>query len=548
MKNIIKYAFCTILTILGLIFLLNIIYNKKIKFYKNNVLQINSNIDNLLNTIEAIKYAQTDKNIKGIIFEADSNLIGSISNIKNIRDALKEFKKSKKFIYSYGNNISQSAYYLCSVADLIFLNPLGQVNIKGLSLEQTFYKKLIKKIGAKFYIFRHGKYKSAVEPFLYTKISNENREQYTKLLNYIWNFIVNDISESRHLSKKTINLITNELYGINTELSYKYKIIDKIAYYDEFIDAIKNKLKSNNINFISIKDYLKFLSKQKKTHKNKIAIIYASGLIKQGVGTTDIQDKNYEFIINNIINDKSIKSVVLRINSTGGDAIASDNIFHKLILLKRKKPLIVSVGDYATSGGYYIALAGDKIIASPISITGSIGVFGMMVTFKGLIDKLGLTKDNIVTNNNSIPISLNNIKKQYKNIIFKNIEFIYDKFISNVSKERKISKYKINEIAQGKILSGNEALKKGLIDSLGSLNDAIKIAAKIVNIKDYSIVNFPIKKESFIKMIINKFFLKNNNKDYNNLLYIIDNLKNLLYIISLKDDIKYYTYTNISIK
>ncbi|WGH26225.1 MAG: signal peptide peptidase SppA [Candidatus Bostrichicola ureolyticus] len=549
MKNIFKYALGTILGILCLMIILIIPYytynnykNKKIKLFNNNVLYINNfhnndNYDYVNAIINAIINAKNDKNIKGIIIEVDN--LNGFSKVKNIRDALKEFKKSKKFIYAYGQYISQLAYYLCSVADLIYLHPSGKLDIKGLSLSQTFYKKFAKKIGIKFNIFRHGKYKSAVEPFLYDKISNESREQYKNLLSSIWNYIINDISKSRHLDIKFINHFTNELYGEISNFSYKYNFIDKIAYYDEFINAIKNKNKYK-INFLSINDYIEYLSSKKDNYKNKIAIIYAEGLIKQGEGINDIQDKNYELIINKIINDPSIKSVVLQINSKGGDAIASENIYHKLVLLKRKKPLIVSMGDYATSGGYYIAVAGNKILASPLSITGSIGVFGIIMTIKELTNKLGITQDYVSTNKNSIPFSINNIKNKYKNIMLKNMTYFYNKFITTISKERKISKDKINRIAQGKIWSGIDALKIGLIDSLGNLNDAIKIAAKQVNLKNYSIVNFPIKKESFIKKLLFNIF-KNNNY-----YQIYNDNKNLL--LQLKNNNIYiYTYTNISI-
>lgn len=347
MKNIFKYALGTILGILCLMIILIIPYyytnytdntsykNKKIKLFNNNVLYINNFHNNDYDYVNAIINAKNDKNIKGIIIEVNNHNLNGFSKVKNIRDALKEFKKSKKFIYAYGQYISQLAYYLCSVADLIYLHPSGKLDIKGISISQTFYKKLAKKIGIKFNIFRHGKYKSAVEPFLYDKISHESREQYKNLLSSIWNYIINDISKSRNLDIKFINHFTNELYGENSTLSYKYNFIDKIAYYDEFINAIKNKNKYK-INFLSINDYIEYLYSKKDNYKNKIAIIYAEGLIKQGEGLNDIQDKNYELIINKIINDPSIKSVVLQINSKGGDAIASENIYHKLVLLKRK--------------------------------------------------------------------------------------------------------------------------------------------------------------------------------------------------------------------
>ncbi|XOD68704.1 MAG: signal peptide peptidase SppA [Flavobacteriales bacterium AspAUS03] len=442
--------------------------------------------------LKAIEKAKGDENIKGISLELDQVKAG-ITQLKDIRAVLEDFKNSKKFIYTYGQQYSQEAYYLGSVADSVFLNPSGSIDFKGLSLEQPFYKKLAEKFGVNFTTYRHGKYKSITEPYTQNKMSQESREQSVRLLHDIWGNLITEIGQSRNIVPEKLNQIADELSGTIAELSYQNRLVDQLVYYDEFIKIIQTKLKiksTEKVPFISLSDYIEHLPE--KTSKNNIAILYASGMILQGNGNQEIQDETYKNLITEIKDNPSIQAVVLRINSRGGDALASENIYRELLNLKKEKPLIVSLGDYAASGGYYIAAAGDQILASPISITGSIGVIGLIPDVKKLSEKLGITTDSVTTNANSIPFSpLSSVNSQYKKMMIQNIEKFYSTFISHVAQGRKMSFEQINAIAQGQIWSGKEALEKGLIDRLGNLNDAIKFAAKKAKIQKYAIVEFP---------------------------------------------------------
>lgn len=451
--------------------------------------------------IQTIKFASFDKNIKGIILELNE-LNGGINEIRDIRHSLEDFKNSKKFIYAYGDKYSQSAYYLGSIADLIFLNPLGGIDFKGLSIENIFYKNLSNKIGLNFYLCKYGNYKSAMEPYTNYKMSSENKTQKFRLINNIWKDIINDIGISRKISNNKLNNIADKLSGMLAESAYKNSLVDKLFYHDDFINFIK--LKYHNINKISFVKYIDFIFRKKQINENNIALFYANGSIYHGNGTKDIQDLNYKNIINSIINDNSIKAVVLRINSPGGDVLASNNIYRDLLRLKKIKPLIISFGEQAASGAYYISLAGNQIVSSPNSITGSIGVFGLIPDGSLFSKKIGITTDNVITNKNSNIYSFfSGINKEYKKYIEKNIEMIYKNFIKTIVIRRKISFDKVKNISQGKIWTGKEALYNGLVDKIGNIDDAIKLAAVNAKIKNYNIIEIPEKKsliETFKKI------------------------------------------------
>ncbi|XOD66908.1 MAG: signal peptide peptidase SppA [Flavobacteriales bacterium Tduv] len=484
--------------------------------------------------IMAIEKAKTDKHIKGICLELNQVEAG-MTQLKDMRAALENFKKSKKFVYAYGQRYSQGAYYLGSAADSVFLNPSGGIEFKGLGIEPLFYKKLAEKFGVTFTTYRHGNYKSAIEPYIQENMSSESRVQSTRLLRGLWKNIVVDISQSRKIAPEKLNQIADELSGTLAELSYQNRLIDKLTYHDEFVEAVRKKLniKSKaNISFIPLPDYIEKNILEKKSNSN-IAILYASGTIVQGHSSQGIQDETYKEIIADIKNNPSIKAVVLRINSPGGDALASENIYRELLDLKKEKPLIVSFGDQAASGGYYIALAGEQIIASPISVTGSIGVFGLIPDIKKLSEKLGITTDRVTTNANSIPFSpFNRINPQYKKMMVKGMERVYDNFINRVAKERKISLEQAEAVAQGQVWSGKEALKKGLIDCFGNLDDAIKIAAEKAKIQEYTIMDFP-KKRPWSEVLKNLYKTENLqeqikkvlNPGYSNMLKEIQYLK-----------------------
>lgn len=540
MKSILKNALATVLGIFLfmfittiLLFIVNFMFltsNNNIKITKNSILEIkldfpfkdnmgssstlfsNSTEISLKKLINAIDHAKIDKNIKGISLEINNLRLG-ITQVKDIRYALEKFKKSNKFIYAYGEKYTQNAYYLSSIADLVCLNPFGNIDFRGLGMEIQFYKKLTDTLGITFFSYKKGKYKSAIEPYTKNKMSYDSKQQSIRILNSVWIDLLKEISVSRNISIKKLNQIADELSGMIAQSSLKNRLVDKLAYYDEFIIEIRKKLNiypNEKLSIISISDYINNI--EYKKYENNIALFYASGTITQGDGNQEIQDNNYKRIIENIKNDNSIKAVVLRINSPGGDAIAAANIYHELMLLKKYKPLIISLGDEAASGGYYIALSGNEIIASPISIVGSIGVFGLLPSLNIFSHKIGITNESIGTNKNSNTYSIfNEVNSQYKKIMYQNIENIYDNFKNIVSKRRNISIDKIESIAQGQLWTGNEALNIGLIDRFGNIDDAIKIAASKAKIEKYNIIEYP-KKKSWIE-VINDIYSEENIKE-----------------------------------
>lgn len=528
MKNILKNAlgtvlgiFLFILIIIILLFCLRSNNNNIIKITKNSILEINLDVPltdhnnstlftnstefSLKQLIQAIKYAQIDRNIKGIVLELTHLKLG-ITELRDIRAILEQFKKSNKFIYAYGETYSQSAYYLGSVADLICLNPFGNIEFRGLNMEIQFYQKLFNKLGITFFAYKKGKYKSAIEPYFRNQMSHASKQQSMRILNYVWTDMLQKISISRNISIKKLNQIADELSGMIAQASLKDRLVDKLIYHDEFIIEIQKKLniyKNEKLSIIPISDYLKNIEETK--YENNIALFYASGTITQGNGHQNIQDNYYKNIIENIKNDNSIQAVVLRINSPGGDAIASANIYHELIKLKKYKPLIISLGNEAASGGYYLALSGDEIIASPTSIIGSIGVFGLLPNCKIFSNKIGITNDSIGTNKNSNTYSIfSGINSQYKKIMLKNIENIYNNFKHVVAKRRNISIEKIESIAQGQLWTGQEALHIKLIDKFGNIDDAIQRAALKAKINQYNIIEYP-KKKSWLEVINNLY-------------------------------------------
>lgn len=484
--------------------------------------------------ITAIEKAKTDKQIKGICLKLNQVEAG-MTQLKDIRTALENFKKSKKFVFAYGKTYSQGAYYLGSAADSVFLNPSGSIDFKGLGVENLFYKKLAEKFGVNFTTYRHGNYKSAIEPYTQEKMSWESRVQSTRILSGLWKDIVADVSRSRKITPEKLNQIADELSGILAEFSYQNQLVDKLVYHNEFIEVVRKKLNiksKENISFVPLSDYIEKHIPEKISNNN-IAILYASGTIVQGNGPHEIQEETYREIISDIKKDPSIKAVVLRINSPGGDALASENIYRELLDLKKEKPLIISFGDYAASGGYYIALAGEQILASPISITGSIGVFAVFPDIKKLSEKVGISTDSVTTNANSINFSpFNGINPQYKKMMVKSIEKFYDNFINRVAKERKISLEQTEIIAQGQVWSGKEALEKGLVDGIGNLDDAIKIAAEKAKIQEYTIMDFP-KKSPWSEVLKNLYKTENMQKQikqtlnpgYSNIIKEIEYLK-----------------------
>lgn len=455
--------------------------------------------------IRAISAAKNDENIKGISIETDDIDAGQ-TQVDEIRAALEDFKKSRKFVHSYGNTVSQNAYYLGSVAHQYFLNPVGSIELKGLSSEIAFFKDFAEKYGINMNVIRHGKFKAAVEPFLRNDISPENKEQTATLLNDIWGDISQKIIQSRQLNPTEFQNIVDNLYGIIPDLGLKHKLVDKLSQkseYENFLKTLLNIDKDSQLNKVSINQYINHLTDE-SLHSDKIAVLYAAGTIYNGNKPFDIHSEKYIQYIKDLANDDQIKAVVLRVNSPGGSANASDEILFELQQLKQKKPLIVSFGDYAASGGYYIAMAADRIFAQNSTITGSIGVFGMLPDAKNLANKNGIHTEIVTTNANSqmhSPIS--GVSNGTLEIIQKSVEATYKRFIYFVSQNRKMTPEKVNELGEGRVWSGKKAKELGLIDEIGSLDDAIKYAAKRANITEYQVENYPEKMDKFSMLISN---------------------------------------------
>ncbi len=456
-----------------------------------------TNNDGLINVLQAIDYAKTDDKIKGISIENNATSLGSTQR-KAIVEKLAEFKKTGKFVVAYADYYSQGEYYLASVADTVYMNPMGSIDFKGLASEVLYMKDLQEKTGIHMEVIRHGKYKSAVEPFLQQTMSDENREQLTVLLNSIWESYVGDISKNRKISVESLNTIATNLDARNANLALQNKLIDKIAYIDQYQNGIKKALDikyDDDINEIEILDYIKDvnLNIKKVSAKDQIAVIFAQGEIQGGEGNVNIIG---EGSINRALkearkNDK-IKAVVLRVNSPGGSALTSDIIWREIELTKKVKPVIVSMGDVAASGGYYIACNANKIFAEPGTITGSIGVFGMVPNFKKVADKFGVNAEAVKTHENATGYSVfEEMSPKYKQTLTESIEIIYDTFISRVAEGRKMDKAKVDEMAQGRVWTGTMAKQLGLVDELGSLDDAIAYAAKLVKTDDYKVSLYP---------------------------------------------------------
>lgn len=448
--------------------------------------------------LEAIKKAKTDDKIKGISIESDLINAG-ITQLDNIRAALEDFKKSGKFVYAYGNVVSQPSYYLGSVADQYYLNPAGTIELKGLSTEIVYLKNFADKYGIGLEVIRHGKYKSAVEPFMRDDMSAENREQLSTLLNDVWSLTSEKIATSRKIDAAQFKTVVDSLYGVIPDLTITHRLSDKLIQKSEYDEIIKNKLKiakEDDLNKISFSKYIQSFKENKS--KDEVAILYASGSINNGEGYDGVYARNFVKEIKELAEDDDVKAVVFRINSPGGSANASDEILFELQQLKRKKPLVVTFGDYAASGGYYIAMGADKIYSEPNTITGSIGVFGMIPYFKEIANKNGITAHGVSTNANSMVYSpINGLTSGSLGIMTKSVEATYKRFVHFVTENRKKSFEQIDAIGGGRVWSGTRAKQLGLVDELGTINDAVGFAAQKAKLKDYKVVAYPKKVSQF---------------------------------------------------
>ncbi|MCB2220059.1 MAG: signal peptide peptidase SppA [Bacteroidetes bacterium] len=490
--------------------------------------------------LENIEKAERDDRIKGIYLDL-TDVPSGLATVTEIRNALQEFKNSGKFVYAYGNIYTQKAYFLASVADKVFLNPEGFIEMRGFQGQVAFIKGMLDKLGIEAQVMRHGKFKAAVEPLLYDEMSDENREQTLAFVSSMWEDACSKMAADRGMDIAEINRIADMLLAQQPKEAHQLGVVDSLLYMDQFLELLATEIgveviKTNN--FISLNKYDNVYVKKNdgSRSKNKIAVVFAEGDIMQGNGPENIiSSDKLSRTLRNVRMDESIKAMVLRVNSPGGDGLASDIILREMKLAGETMPVVVSMGNYAASGGYYIACSADKIVAQPTTITGSIGVFGVIPNFKKFFnDKLGITFDGVGTNQNSDYISVTQPLSPYQREVIQNeIERFYTTFINHVAVGRNMTPEQVDEIGQGRVWSGKDALERGLVDQLGGLNDAIKLAADLAGLEDYRTIDLPEQKEPIEQLMESLMgettrtsLLKAELGAYYPLYYYIANLKN----------------------
>ena len=462
-------------------------------------------INTILQAVDAIDHAALDDRISGIFLELGDGAI-NLANLEELRGAILRFKEnSGKFVISYGNQYSQRDYYFCSVADRIYMNPQGLILWQGMASNILFYKGLIDKLGIEAQVLRHGTFKAAVEPFMQEKMSPENRLQMNSLLSAIWENVVSEVAESRGMEADRLQKYASELSIAQPEDAIKLKLLDELLYRDQVISKINEEIGGDEDdgepNFVSLPDYIRTMKLQAKFHKDRIAVIYAEGNIVEGesaqglVGSVSLAEK-----LDRVRNDNTVKGVVLRINSPGGSALASEVIWREMERLREKKTLVVSMGGVAASGGYYMAAPADIIVADKTTITGSIGAFGLMFNVeKGLRDKLGITVDVARTNPSAdMGSPFRPFSARERAYIMGQIERVYDTFVGHVAAGRNMTREAVDKIGEGRVWSASDALKIGLIDGYGGIKEAITLAADRAGVAEtYSVYQVPDKNQSF---------------------------------------------------
>ncbi|AWX45179.1 Serine protease SPPA, chloroplastic [Flagellimonas maritima] len=452
--------------------------------------------------LHAIEVARGDANIAGISI-AKSFLQTGLAQTQEMRKALLDFKSEGKFIYAHFDYCNQKDYYLATVADKIYLNPVGAMDFKGLATEVLYFKDLQEKTGIKLEVIRHGKYKAAVEPFLSNNMSEENRNQIKELITSIWDTMIADISDARNITPENLNTIADTLGARSPEYAVASGLIDDNLYFDQYEALIREKIgvdEYDDINYVDFGDYIQVANKKGlRKGEDKIAVVYAQGEIMYGEGSKDVIGQGLlTTALKKAVDDESIKAIVLRVDSPGGSALVSDIIWREIQLAKKAKPVVVSFGNIAASGGYYIGVAGDKIFAEPTTITGSIGVFGVIPNANELAADIGINAEQVGTNKNSVDYSLfEPMSDSFRNVLKESIEDTYETFLKRVSEGRNMSMAEVDSLAQGRVWSGIDAQEIGLVDELGSLDDAIEAAAEMVGIDTYGIRKYPKYKSDF---------------------------------------------------
>lgn len=454
---------------------------------------------------ESIKYAAADDKIKGIYLDVSSVQAG-MATIEEVRNALKTFKKSGKFIVSYSEVYTKSGYYLASLADEVYMYPTGLLEWNGLGSERMFFKNMLDKLDVDVQIVRgsNNKFKSAVEPFMYDKMSEANRKQTEKYMFSFWDHIVSEVSQAKNIPVAQLNNVADSLLLSNATKTVEHSFVTALKYEDEVIENLKaktNRKEDEELNLITLEKYMKFVDRKMKVkniNKQNIAVVFATGEISSGKGDLEsIGSETTVKLIREAKEDTAIKAVVLRVNSPGGSALASDVIWREIMLTKKVKPVVVSMGDLAASGGYYISCAADRIFAQPNTITGSIGVFGMIPNAERFLNnKVGITVDRVKTNSHSNLMSITKplTDEEYK-IIQKEVDNIYNDFITKVSEGRGISKEMVDSIGQGRVWTGLDALEIKLVDEIGGIDDAVAYAAKLAKVELPIVQEFPKDKE-----------------------------------------------------
>jgi len=539
MKNFLKYLLATIVGIFisfFLLFLLMVIIvasstNKKPMQIKTNTIlfvDLNEQIversaDNPLNylpgtfasaremglndILENIRKAKEDENIAGIYMEL-SYIPAGISSVEEIRNAILDFRKSGKFVISFSDIYTQKAYYLASAADKVYVNPAGDIAFTGLSSRVMFFKGAMDKMGIDVEIVRHGDYKSAVEPFMNRTMSEENRKQTMIWVGTIWKQMLAEISASRGISTEELNQYAEKLVISNTQKALEYKLVDGLRYKDEIINELKkltNTAEKDDLASITLRKYTKVPDKHGKGYsRNKIAVVYAHGDVLMGnSGEGTISSERISKAIRQARRDSTVKAIVFRVNSGGGSALASEVIWREMDLARQVKPVVASFGDVAASGGYYIAVPADTIMALPVTITGSVGVFALLPDMGKFLDKkIGITFDAAKTNRSADFGSLvRPLTQDERQVIEQMVEKTYDEFVGHVADGRHMSRKEVDELGQGKVWSGSNALENGLIDLHGGLYDAIKLAAEMAGIDTYRVTSLPKLEDPFEELL-----------------------------------------------
>ena len=538
MKQFLKYTFASFIGVLlasifSFIFFIVLLVGiasgssekKETKIYPNSILHLKLNgtlverseesmeqvfaafsdndfsIIGLDNVLKSIYIAKKDPNIKGIYLEAGL-LNAGIASLEEIRAALIDFKTSGKFIIAYADNYTQGMYYLASVSDKVLMNPIGMLDFRGISSQPIFIKKALDNLGIEMQVVKVGTYKSATEPFTLTQMSEENRQQVTQFTHSIWNELLGDISVSRNISTKMLNTYADEMLMFEpSEKAVEYHLVDTLTYADEVKTILEEQVP--NYRLLKINTLLKNSPTETPNVSGKtIAVVYAVGDIDLSNDAENIRSSDLVETLADIRKDKSIEAVVLRINSPGGSAFGAEQIWHELNLLKKEKPLIVSMGDYAASGGYYIAAPANSIVAEPTTITGSIGIYGLIPNTNKLMDKLGISFDVVKTNKFSdMPSITREFTPEERTFMQRYVNNGYEKFVARCAEGRDMSVAEIKKLAEGRVYTGKDALTIGLVDTLGTLNTALELAAKKADIKDYTITYFPKKKPFWQKMM-----------------------------------------------